>query len=369
MIKENAAELTPTEIAVYAELTCYANADGVAYPSEMRMSKDLNIGEEKLRKALNGLKNKNKITIQRGKFNTYTLLENVETDFSKLSKAVMCDPNLTLTAKLLYIFHTVYADFKDIDYTEGGRTFPKRNHIKNVLGINSDTTYYKHFNLLKKYGYVEVFQRYENGKLGVNDYILTKNPEKSVENEDIQKGKRTIAYGEKDEKGKFHPVNIVTYVCDGVKKVVEKAKNFVTKTIEKISQKTKKTVTPKQPFSLTKNSDLVSQIRQNTDVDGLVRFYQKLDYTDKVELARTAFSTMCECIEQNKKQKVCGKYVSAEEIKTAFLKVDWTIFDNVISKVYNQIKLGEEEIMNLKGYFIAAIYNTAMNCDFLRKSN
>jgi hypothetical protein len=372
MIKENSANLTPTEIAVYAELTCYADKNGVAYPSETRMSAELNIGEEKLRKALNGLKTKGKILIQRAKHNTYTLLESLENGFSKLSKTVMTDKNLTLKAKLIYVFHTVFADFKDVDYTEGGRTYPKRSQIKTTLGIGSDVTYYKHFNLLKAHGYVEVYQRYESGRFRVNDYVLTQNPEKTLEMQPEIKNVRNIAYGEKDENGKFRPLNIVTYVKDGIKKIAKatgKATQAISEKVKNIPQKIKKTVLPKQSFFVGMNISFKEKcelIRKNVQLDGSLKLYTEvLKNPEKITLVNTAFSTMCECLKQNKDFKICGNSVTANEVQEIFLTMDWETFETAISTVYEKICDGEQ-IRNLKYYLISTLYNTAKSFELSR---
>jgi len=40
------------------------------------------------------------------------------------------------------------------------------------LGVNKDT-YYKHFNLLREYGYIKTEQEHKNGRLSRNIYTLT----------------------------------------------------------------------------------------------------------------------------------------------------------------------------------------------------
>jgi hypothetical protein len=135
-------ELTATAKLVYGYLSCYANTDGIAFPSEMRIMQELKIGEEKLRKALNQLKTAGKIAIKRFKHNAYSLLENIESGFSKLSKSVLTDEKLSEKAKEIYIFHTCFANFKDEDYDiHGGRTFPRRSQIMTILNIKSVDTW------------------------------------------------------------------------------------------------------------------------------------------------------------------------------------------------------------------------------------
>lgn len=79
--------------------------------------------------------------------------------FGIIPKLVMQDKRLTIQAKAIYSYFCSYAG-------AGKTAFPKRSKILADLKI-SVNTYYRHFNLLKKYGYIEVTQ--EKDKEGFFD--------------------------------------------------------------------------------------------------------------------------------------------------------------------------------------------------------
>lgn len=82
-----------------------------------------------------------------------------------IPKLVMQDKRLTIQAKAIYGYFCSYAG--------AGRTaFPKRAKIMADLKISKES-YYKHFNLLKEYGYITVEQtKNEDGYFDRNIYTL-----------------------------------------------------------------------------------------------------------------------------------------------------------------------------------------------------
>lgn len=84
--------------------------------------------------------------------------------FGIVPKLVMQDQRLTIQAKAIYAYFCSYAG-------NGTTAFPSRSKILFDLSISKDT-YYKHFNLLKQYGYIKVEQTHQGGKLSRNVYTL-----------------------------------------------------------------------------------------------------------------------------------------------------------------------------------------------------
>lgn len=76
--------------------------------------------------------------------------------FGTIPKLVMTDKRLTAQAKAIYSYFASYAGAGQI-------AFPKRTKILTDLGMGINT-YYRHFALLKRYGYIKVEQ--EKGKGG-----------------------------------------------------------------------------------------------------------------------------------------------------------------------------------------------------------
>ncbi|MCL1830516.1 MAG: helix-turn-helix domain-containing protein, partial [Oscillospiraceae bacterium] len=70
--------------------------------------------------------------------------------YGVISKVAMLDPRLTIQAKGIYAYLCSYGG-------RGNGIYPGRDRILTDLGITKDT-YYTHFNMLKKYGYITVTQ-------------------------------------------------------------------------------------------------------------------------------------------------------------------------------------------------------------------
>lgn len=89
----------------------------------------------------------------------------MERGYGIIPKIPMQDPRLTIEAKAIYSYFCSYAG-------AGSTAFPSRAKILNDLQIG-ETRFYKHFNLLKKHGYVTVEQNTDNtGKFKNNIYTL-----------------------------------------------------------------------------------------------------------------------------------------------------------------------------------------------------
>jgi len=89
--------------------------------------------------------------------------------FGIIPKLPMLDRKLTIEAKAIYAYFKSYAG-------AGTTAFPGRDKICADLGI-SVKRYYKHFNLLKEYGYITVEQSVrEDNKYSHNIYTLVENP-------------------------------------------------------------------------------------------------------------------------------------------------------------------------------------------------
>ena len=105
--------------------------------------------------------------------------------YGTIPKLVMKDRRLTPQAKAIYDYFCSYAGC-------GSTAFPKTSQIMYDLNI-SNKTYYRHFELLTKFGYITVVRmRKEGSKFDNNIYKLNMNPQKTiVEN---------LHHGEENEK-------------------------------------------------------------------------------------------------------------------------------------------------------------------------
>lgn len=92
--------------------------------------------------------------------------------FGMISKLLMQDVRITPYAKCIYSYFCSYAG-------NGSQAFPSVSLILHHLGM-SETTYYKHFKLLKDYGYIKTKQSKSNGKYSKTIYTLVSNPTPSI---------------------------------------------------------------------------------------------------------------------------------------------------------------------------------------------
>lgn len=99
--------------------------------------------------------------------------------YGTIPKSVMLDKRLSIQAKGIYTYFCSFAG-------SGNSAFPKLDNILYHLQISEDT-YYKYYNQLIKANYIEVEQRQINGRLGVNDYYLTENPDEEIAKEIAKK--------------------------------------------------------------------------------------------------------------------------------------------------------------------------------------
>ena len=96
-------------------------------------------------------------------------MENInDKGFGLISKAVMQDKNLHITAKAIYAYLCSFAGNKLV-------VFPSRTKICEDLGIAIDT-FNKYLKQLRVYGYIDVVQKRNEGNFSHNEYILYGQP-------------------------------------------------------------------------------------------------------------------------------------------------------------------------------------------------
>lgn len=175
--------------AVYAYFCSYARCGQQAYPKRDKIVRDLNINKDTYTKHLRWLIERGYITKERtATGNLYTIQQTVpayrssepedteSTDhlvcesvaargFGTVPKLVMLDRNLTPQAKAIYAYFAAFAG-------AGTTSFPRRSTVLRELRIGSIGTYYRHFDLLVKYGYLSVEQCKENRRFHICIYRL-----------------------------------------------------------------------------------------------------------------------------------------------------------------------------------------------------
>jgi hypothetical protein len=144
---------------------------------------------------------------------------------NKIPRAVFNDTRLTMIAKLIYAYHCAFAGKNDVIKGENGRiTFPKRGNILCHLGIHR-RTYYKHYRLLAKFGYITPYKPRNNRLDNRTYYLLHDRPNPANASTDPQSGRILIRYIGEAKPKRFNVVNIVPEVFAKADKidVIERA--------------------------------------------------------------------------------------------------------------------------------------------------
>lgn len=196
-------DLTIDSKTIYAYFCSFAGNGNSAFPGRDKILIDLPMGKDRYYKHLRSLIEQGYISVSRPKNdnnllgnNIYTIISNpkkfedspVNTSqiaaysrirFSGLKscgygiipKAVMIDERLPVKSKGIYAYFCSFTGTGDV-------AFPSKENIIAHLGI-SEPTYYKFYKILTDLNYITAVQRHVDGKLSVNDYYLSDNPDEA----------------------------------------------------------------------------------------------------------------------------------------------------------------------------------------------
>lgn len=213
--------------AIYAYFCSYAGNGTTAFPKREKITHDLQLNKDTFTKYLKILIEQGYIAKQRTSYgNLYTInlevpyneknsfeglpggsedklvFNNIKTKgFGTVPKLVMLDQRLSAQAKSIYAYFVSFAG-------AGTVAFPHKSTIIKDLNI-SERTYYSHFTLLTKYGFITVRQRKKQGKFTSSEYLLNE----EIPEYDWHSGKSAISETLQSEKkyrslGNHKPVSV-----------------------------------------------------------------------------------------------------------------------------------------------------------------
>ena len=195
-------ELSLTAKTIYALFCSFAGNGNTTFPGRDYIRKTLDLSKDTYYKYLKQLTDQGYITIKKnfqenGQYanNIYTLENNPKkitleqqqeqsgsllygtlsytgirsAGYGLIPRMVMLDDRLSTKAKGLYAYLASYSG-------AGKVAFPSVSKIQYHLQI-STSSYHRFLRELRKLNYLMVVQRHIDGKLGVNDYFLTENPD------------------------------------------------------------------------------------------------------------------------------------------------------------------------------------------------
>lgn len=196
-------DLTIDSKTIYAYFCSFAGNGNAAFPGRDKILIDLPMGKDRYYKHLHSLVEQGYISIEQQKSSTrkftnniYTLISNpkkfeelpkddsLNANYSRIRfsglkscgygiipKSVMIDERLTVKSKGIYAYFCSFTG-------TGDTAFPAKETILKHLGI-SENTYYKFYKVLADLNYITAVQRHIDGKLSVNDYYLSDNPDEA----------------------------------------------------------------------------------------------------------------------------------------------------------------------------------------------
>ncbi|MCL2841690.1 MAG: helix-turn-helix domain-containing protein [Defluviitaleaceae bacterium] len=288
-----------------------------------------------------------------------------------IPKIPMQDKRLTIEAKAIYSYFCSYAG-------AGATAFPSRDKILYDLGISKDR-FYKHFNLLKKYGYIEVAKNTDNtGKFKNNIYTLVEMIEPCHENKDT--AKKPCPYfpdtENKDTKNNIFIINnlknnmMENQQSESRSKSEQKADKTLTIDTESHIQKeiTGKEKRLPEIAKPTKASDSESQYPVNQNIQYSKDDYnayreivqENIHYSDflisrprDIEMVDELVNAMLDVIcTEGTTVKINGEQKSRAMVKSQYLKIGYEDIEHILDRYKDQ----RHKITHVHAYLKTMLY-------------
>lgn len=255
--------------------------------------------------------------------------------FGIIPKLVMQDRRLTIQAKAIYAYFCSYAG-------NGETAFPSRDKIFFDLGIKKQA-YYKHFNLLKEYGYIEVEQVRESGKFKHNIYTIVQ-----IINAPCTDFRDTV---KRDTAKQDNNNNIDS-------KITEKKNNSLVKSsLSSKKEEKQKEDQIKRDKTRQDKTDVAATLKayeqtlkENIEFNNLCNTHKH----DKAFIEELLSIMLDVVMSENKTITVASEKKNKELVKSVFLKLNYYNLDSVIQK-YKNITT---KIKKKRQYIITMLYNS-----------
>lgn len=236
--------------------------------------------------------------------------------FGIIPKMVMLDRKLTIEAKAIYAYFCSYAG-------AGDTAFPTRNKICEDLGIGK-TRFYKHFQLLLDFGYIEVEQvRDERGKFKHNIYTLIDKPVPNKINSTFHPCPQNRDTDNRDTDNEDTNNNNLLY----------NQQSFIKETVS-------------QSKSMTDKTELFNRIKKQAQINLYL-------YEEDRKLFENAIYRL---LHANNTFKINGKIVPDEVIQEKLLQLNLDICDLALGNYLYAIK-NNPDIKNKFKYFCVLLFN------------
>lgn len=282
--------------------------------------------------------------------------------FGIIPKLAMLDRELSIEAKAIYSYFCSYAG-------AGTTAFPSREKICEDLCI-SIKRYYRHFNLLKKLGYIKVSQRKsENNKFSYNIYTLVENPKKvdieinDSENTKEKLGKKPCSQNDHTDKkpcsrfGHTQNGNTQNDHTNNNKSFINN--NNVLYNHQSVSHK-KESKKEKEPIEQTDGQtenieNVLEKIKEKLEIESL-----KIAYPEEVDLINEIILNIFDMY-FSEYTTIKGDQKPKELIRAVIMKLTYFHIEALINK-FNEVSTSVR-IKNNKAYMQSMIYNIVFEND------
>lgn len=316
--------------------------------------------------------------------------------YGVLPKMLMLDRELSIEAKAIYSYFCSYAG-------AGTTAFPSVKKIIDDLCI-SRSRYYKHFNLLKDLGYIEVEQIKSDSKFSHNIYTLVEKPRKKpstqnkyteekeaekpctcfehTENETPQNkttninksliNSNNVLYNQSIYQDKIDGIKEKPKIVDlqnvggtnhtGFKKGVSNNTNLNNTESNNIYNQS---INPE--ITLTVEDENIDKIEQEKNIKTIIAKnieypILKKQYREYEEI----YNLIVDIVSSNKKYiTISGENIPIKKVKDRFMSLNQFHIEYVIKS----LKENKNPINNIRSYLLACLYNapTTMNSYYTNK--
>jgi len=289
----------------------------------------------------------------------------MELGYGIIPKIPMQDQRLTIEAKAIYSYFCSYAG-------AGTTAFPSRDKILRDLQI-SENRYYKHFNLLKQYGYIKVAKNTDNkGKFTNNIYTLIEMVSPHLQNKGTSKPYLQNAGMENASMENEGAISNIIKI-NNLKNQQSESKSDMTMTtdveiVKKSHPENEKRLSAKEtaPTKVssqqgkpsTTNVNNQTSINEYTSYKCLIQdnihYYHFLEHKpEEIELVDELVNCMLDVIcTVGDAVKVNGELKNREMVKSQYLKVNFEDIEHVLDRYKGQ----RHRITHLNAYLKTMLY-------------
>ena len=251
--------------------------------------------------------------------------------FGIIPKLVMQDSRLSIQSKAIYAYFCSFAG-------AGKIAFPRVTRIIRDLGV-SKNNYYKHFGLLREYGYIKSEQTHKDGRLSHNTYTLMTEIQSTKICDTVQCTK------------KQDTVIQDTVICD-----TNINNSFLKTTVSEKQQSVQSVGTRQDRHDISQQIETYTElIKDNISYEDLKTIHP-YDIGILDEIVAIIVDVL---VSDSPYVRVDGENKPRELVRSAFMKLSYSNIECVVG----QFQSLTERVKKKRQYFITMLYNSHHELD------